>query len=76
MVKTRATTNEHDHRRRQRKQIRLPKEDIPRGTKTIVIKETTAKTRDTVAMEKKTTGAAKKFRQKNPESTTHHHRIC
>jgi hypothetical protein len=32
--------------------------------------------RNTVAMEKKTMGATKNFRQKNPESTTHHQRIC
>jgi hypothetical protein len=31
---------------------------------------------DTIAIEKKTTGATKKFRQKNPEITTHHQRIC
>jgi hypothetical protein len=42
----------------------------------LVIKETTAEAQDTAAMEKKTTGAAKNFRQKNPESITHHQRIC
>jgi hypothetical protein len=42
----------------------------------MVIKEMTAEARDTAAIEKKTTGAAKKFRQKNPESITHHQRIC
>jgi hypothetical protein len=42
----------------------------------MVIKEMTTEARDTVAMEKKTTGTAKKFRPKNPESTTHHQRIC
>jgi hypothetical protein len=42
----------------------------------MVIKEMTAEARDTAVMEKKTTGAAKNSRQKNPESTTHHQRIC
>jgi hypothetical protein len=42
----------------------------------LVIKEMTAEARDTAAMEKKTMGAAKNFRQKNPVSTTHHQRIC
>jgi hypothetical protein len=36
----------------------------------------TVEARDTIAMEKKTTGAAKNVRQKNPEITTHHQRIC
>jgi hypothetical protein len=42
----------------------------------MVIKETTAEAQDIAVMEKKTTGAAKNSRQKNPESTTHHQRIC
>jgi hypothetical protein len=46
------------------------------GTKTIVTKGTTVEAQDTVATEKKTTGAAKNIRQKNLENTTHHQRIC
>jgi hypothetical protein len=49
---------------------------VAEGTKTIATKEMIVEARDTVATEKKTTGAAKKFRQNNPESTTHHQRIC
>jgi hypothetical protein len=31
---------------------------------------------DTAAAEEKIMGAAKGFRQENPENTTHHQRIC
>jgi hypothetical protein len=45
----------------------------PQGTRTIATKGTTVKARDIVATEKKST---KSFRQENPESTTHHQKIC
>jgi hypothetical protein len=44
---------------------------VAAGYKDNVTKGMTAEAWDTVATEKKTTGAAKNFRQKNPESTTH-----
>jgi hypothetical protein len=40
------------------------------------MKEMTVETRDTVAMEEKTMGAAKGFSQENLENTTHHQMIC
>jgi hypothetical protein len=45
----------------------------PQGTRTIATKGTTVKSWDIVATEKKTT---KSFRQENPESITHHQKIC
>jgi hypothetical protein len=35
----------------------------------------TTEIRDTIATEEKIIGAAKGFRQENPENTTHHQRI-
>jgi hypothetical protein len=77
MVKMRATTNERGHRKTIEETDTVAKggdpaitttmaltAKWPQGTNTIVIKETTAKARDTIAMEKKSTGAAKSFRQK------------
>jgi hypothetical protein len=46
---------------------------LPQGKRTIVTKATTVKVRDTIATAKKTT---KSFSQGNPESTTHHQKIC
>jgi hypothetical protein len=89
MVKMRATTNEHGHLRTTEEidtvakggdpaitTTTAPIAKLPQGTKTIITKGMIAEARDTVATEKKTTGAATNFRQKNPESTTHHQRIC
>jgi hypothetical protein len=74
MVKMRAITNERAHQKTTKETDTVAKgEDpatttttaptakYPRGTKTIVIKEMTVETRDTAAMEKKTTGATKGF---------------
>jgi hypothetical protein len=86
MEKMRATTNGHDRQRMTEGTDMEAKEGDPtititmalivkwpQGTRIIATKVTTIKVRDTVATEKKTT---KKFRQGNPESTTHHQRIC
>jgi hypothetical protein len=85
----RATTNEHDHQRMIEETDMEAKEgDLAimtttapttkylQGTKTIAIKGTTVEARGTITTEKKTTEAAKNFRQENPDSTIHRQKIC
>jgi hypothetical protein len=86
MERMRATTNGHDLQRTTEEtdvevkgddpEITIPTALIaksPQGIKTTVIRETIAEVRDIVAMEKRTTGSS---HQGNPESTTHHQKIC
>jgi hypothetical protein len=71
MEKMRATTNGHNRQRMIEETDMEAKGGDPAIT--ITTKGTTVEARDIVAKEKKTT---KSFRQKKPESTTHHQRIC
>jgi hypothetical protein len=86
MEKTRATTNVHDLQRTTEERDMEAKGDDPETTtptaliakspqdiKTTVIKETIAEARDITATEKR---IIRSSHQENPESTTHHQKIC
>jgi hypothetical protein len=86
MERMRATTNGHDPQRTTEEidmevkgddpEITIPTALIaksPQGIKTTVIRETSAEAQDIAATEKRTTGSS---HQENPESITHHQKIC
>jgi hypothetical protein len=86
MEKMRATTNGHDLQRTTEETDMEVKGDDPETTtptastakspqdiKTTVIKETIAEARDIAVTEKRTIRSS---HQENPESTTHHQKIC
>jgi hypothetical protein len=86
MERMHATTNGHDLQRMTKEidmevkgddpEITIPTILIaksPQGIKTTIIKETIAEVWDIAATEKRTTGSS---HQENPESTTHHQKIC